>query len=197
MIGLPIGTAGGHVTVVIRHGCHPKELTQILDVLNQEIVPLLPIPLVIEPGVVMRGYNGDVPTLNVRTEDTTMYDKLNAIYERVYQQIPEWTAYPTLRMHLNIDKDAVREEAENLLRDCQGKFLAKEAMLKKVGDKNLISAGFALQPFYERVYTKEPEEDLLSRSRELTDEEVKASKEECERERLRLNAKFGIVDDDE
>jgi hypothetical protein len=136
-IGLPVGP--GHVTIVIRHGCDPGEVENFKQILTNEIAPLLPIPLVFQRDVIMRGYKNDVPTLNVTT-DTRTLAILKDIYRRNYQQIPEHTSYPELEMHMTVDSDELLMTAAAILDVSWGNYIAYSATLKKVGDKTLIAS---------------------------------------------------------
>lgn len=137
-IGLEIDIA--HVTVVIRHGCKPVEVELFKEVLSVQIAPLLPIAIMIDSKVVMRGYKGDVPTLTVHAKDPYVEERLKEIYRQHYQQIPEHTAYPELEMHMTIDKPELKDLAAILLDSFEGRFIVTRATLKKVGDKTLIDS---------------------------------------------------------
>lgn len=137
-IGLPIDVA--HVTVVIRHGCNANEVDHFKEILHAQIAPLLPIVLIIDSKVVMRGYKKDVPTLNVRTESPDVGEQLKRIYRENYQQIPEYTAYPELEMHMTIDNQELKDLAAILHAEYGGRFVVTRATLKKVGDKTLIDS---------------------------------------------------------
>lgn len=136
-IGLPIGP--GHVTIVIRHNCEPAEQEHFKRILREEIAPLLPIQLKILRGLVLKGYNNDVPTLSVQINDViTKEDALKSIYARNYQQVPEHTAYPTLDMHMTIKDPDVNTFASYLINQQDGHYMATTATLKQVGNPEVI-----------------------------------------------------------
>lgn len=136
-IGLPIGP--GHVTIVIRHGCAPAEQENFKRILREEIAPLLPIQLKILRGLVLKGYNNDVPTLSVQINDVIgKEDALKSIYAKNYQQVPEFLSYPALDMHMTIKEQDVSNFASYLVNQQDGIYLATTATLKQVGNAEVI-----------------------------------------------------------
>jgi hypothetical protein len=83
-IGLPLanGKEGedAHVTIVLRQDCQPYEFQQLVDVMNAELKPLLPIVAVIRPEIIMRDYQFDVPTHDVIFPDVDVDKILKRIY---------------------------------------------------------------------------------------------------------------------
>ena len=136
-IGLPLDETGdAHVTVVIRHEDVRQQLMQ--DALHAFVAPLLPIRAVIKPGIVMKGYNGDVPTMDVAFLEPEKELALKRIYATYYKQKPEFTAYPELSLHLTVDSPQRLAVATRILTEFDGKWIATRATLKEIGDKRVI-----------------------------------------------------------
>jgi hypothetical protein len=128
-IGLPVEEIA-HVTIVIRH-VDPSE-AEFKRILHEEIKPLLPIVLKIHPGIVMRGYKGDVPTMDVEFLNRSTEQALKEIYNRNYAQVPGHTAYPQLEAHVTVDTQERRDRVK------PGDYVVMHAMLKRIGEKEII-----------------------------------------------------------
>lgn len=136
-IGLPLDDVGdAHVTVVIRHVGVSK--TDMQSVLHALVGPLLPIRAVVKPGIIMRGYNGDVPTMDVAFLEPEKELAMKQIYAANYAQKPEFTAYPELSMHLTVDSPERMAVANRILTQFDGRWIAGTATLKVIGDSQII-----------------------------------------------------------
>lgn len=132
-IGLPLDEPSGtHVTIVIRHVNYNEE--EFKRILHEDIGPLLPIAIKIHPGIVMRGYKNDVPTMDVEFLNKKTDWILKDIYRKNYEQVPEHTAYPELSPHVTVDTP----ERLKFINSTNGTIIAMHATLKKIGEKEII-----------------------------------------------------------
>lgn len=138
-IALPIEINGAHITVVIRHMTEPHDKTRFERILVEDIKPMLPIVAQIGKDIVMRGYNDDVPTHDIKLLNPEKEYLLGAIYEREYRQLPEYKQYPKLSLHVTVDSDAKREKVNKILKERDGVVVLRIATLKEIGNKALIA----------------------------------------------------------
>lgn len=134
-IGLPV-EGDAHVTVVMRHVDYKEN--EMRQVLHGLVAPLLPIRAVLKPGIVMRGWKGDVPTMDVAFLEPEKEMRMKQIYAQYYTQVPEHKAYPELQMHMTVDSPERLATANRILTQFDGKWVATQATLKYVGDKTLV-----------------------------------------------------------
>lgn len=128
-IGLPIEEIA-HVTIVI---CHVDPIeAEFKRILHEEIKPWLPLVIKIHPDIVMRGYKGDVPTMDVEFLNRSTDQALKAIYQRNYAQVPDHTAYPQLEAHVTVDTQERRDRVK------PGMYVVMHATLKKIGEQEII-----------------------------------------------------------
>lgn len=138
-IALPIEINGAHITVVIRHMTEPHDKTRFERILVEDIKPMLPIVAQIGKDIVMRGYNDDVPTHDIKLLNPEKEYLLGAIYEREYRQLPEYKQFPKLSLHVTVDSDAKREKVNKILKERDGVVVLRIATLKEIGNKALIA----------------------------------------------------------
>lgn len=120
-IGLPLEEDGTHVTIVIRHDNPSEEVFK--RILHEEIAPLLPIVLKVHTGkIIMRGYKGDVPTMDVEFLDRRTNQIIKDIYRRNYAQGP----YPELVPHVTVKGDV------------KDGYVVMHATLKRIGENEII-----------------------------------------------------------
>lgn len=132
---LHIGGEDTHVTIMLNADPTPGDLDKMINYLK---ILNFPLVIVIEPGIVMRGYKNDVPTHNVYIANDNMRAWIHKMYEDTYKQKPEFTSYPTLSAHVSVDKPERVKIVEEYLKETKGIVFVKSAYIKELGKKEIL-----------------------------------------------------------
>lgn len=138
-IGLEVGEHC-HVTIVLRQDATEDDIKRLDEqILNMRVKRLLPLILVIKPGIHMFGYNKDTPVMKVSFADIDVDSELHSIYAEWYQQKEGYTPHPELDAHITVDKPERLQEVEELLAKTKGVYMVTRATLKPIGEKTVIA----------------------------------------------------------
>lgn len=132
---LHIGGEDTHVTIMLNADPSASEIDTMVTFLKS--LPM-PIVIVIEPTIVMRGHEKNVPTHNVYIVNDEARLQIYEMYEKTYKQKEGFTAYPTLSAHVSVDKPERVEIIDKYLKEKRGIVFVTSAYIKELGKKQIL-----------------------------------------------------------
>jgi hypothetical protein len=132
---LHIGGEDTHMTIMLNVDPTPSDVDKMVKYLK---LLSLPIVIVIEPGIVMRGYKNDVPTHNVYICNDHVRFFIEQMYEDTYKQKPEFKQYPKLSAHVSVDKPERAQIVDEYLEKKKGIVIVTSAYIKELGKKEIL-----------------------------------------------------------
>jgi len=132
---LHIGGEDTHVTIVLNADPNPNDVDEMVSYLKSLE---LPIVVVIEPKIVLKGHNNDVPTHNVYIVNDMVRMKLHDMYKNTYKQKEGFTPHPTLSAHVSVDKPERVKIVKKLLEERKGIVLVNQAYIKQLGKPEIL-----------------------------------------------------------
>jgi hypothetical protein len=120
-----------HVTLMIRKHCTVADLQKMVNYLRFEIAPMLPLVVSINPEIVMKGKELDVPTHDVHFTDNQAREQLSKLYSEMCD--PD-SPFPNWSPHVTVDTDQKRQAVKK----SGGLAVLKMAHLRQLGFKDSL-----------------------------------------------------------